>query len=85
MATVRRKCFISYHHADQDAVNRFIRDFDHDADCFIARGLGEEMSPDIIQSTDTSYVMRRIRERFLKELNGNYRVAWSMYLGTTLC
>ena len=67
MATVRRKCFISYHHADQDAVNRFIRDFDHEADCLIARGLGEEMSPDIIQSTDTSYVMRRIRERFLKD------------------
>lgn len=65
MATVRRKCFISYHHADQDAVNRFVRGFDHDRDCFIARGLGEEMSPDIIQSTNTEYVMRRIRERFL--------------------
>lgn len=65
MATVRRKCFISYHHADQDAVNRFVRGFDHERDCFIARGLGKEMSPDIIQSTNTDYVMRRIRERFL--------------------
>lgn len=65
MATVRRKCFISYHHADQDAVNSFIRAFNHERDCFIARGLGEEMSTDIIQSTNTDYVMRRIRDRFL--------------------
>lgn len=67
MAIVRRKCFISYHHADQDAVNYFVRSFDHEANCFIARGLGEEMSPDIIQSTNTDYVMRRIRERFLRD------------------
>lgn len=66
MPIVRRKCFISYHHADQYFVNKFIRDFDHEYDCFIARGLGEEMSADIIQSTDTSYIMRRIREKFLK-------------------
>jgi hypothetical protein len=65
MAIIRRKCFISYHHRDQDAVNRFVRDFDHEQDCFIARGLGEEMSPDIIQSANTDYVMRRIRELFL--------------------
>jgi hypothetical protein len=65
MVTVRRKCFISYHHDDQEAVNRFVHDFDHERDCFIARGLGQEMSPDIIQSTNTDYVMRRIRELFL--------------------
>jgi hypothetical protein len=65
MATVRRKCFISYHHSDQDAVNRFVRGFDHEQDCFIARGLGQEMSPDIIQSTNTDYVMSRIRALFL--------------------
>lgn len=65
MATVRRKCFISYHHADQAHVNQFIRDFDHDYDCFIARGLGTEMPGDVIQSTNTDYVMSKIRERFL--------------------
>jgi MTH538 TIR-like domain (DUF1863) len=65
MTVVRRKCFISYHHADQAAVNQFVRDFDHDHDCFIARGLGEEMPGDVINSTDTDYVMSKIRERFL--------------------
>lgn len=67
MATVRRKCFISYHHADQVAVNQFIRDFDHDHDCFIARGLGQEMPGDVIDSTNTEYVMSKIRERFLSD------------------
>lgn len=67
MAVVRRKCFISYHHADQQAVNQFVRDFDHEHDSFIARGLGEEMPGDIIQSTNTDYIMRRIRERFLSD------------------
>ena len=67
MATVRRKCFISYHHADQAAVNQFVRDFDHAHDCFIARGLGEEMPGDVIDSTNTDYVMSKIRERFLSD------------------
>lgn len=65
MAVIRRKCFISYHHADQQAVNHFVRDFDHEHNAFISRGLGEEMSTEIIQSTNTDYVMRRIREKFL--------------------
>lgn len=63
----RRKCFISYHHRDQGEVNSFIRTFDHNHDLFISRGLGEEMTNDIISSTDTDYVMRRIRERFLSD------------------
>jgi len=67
VATVRRKCFISYHHADQEAVNQFVRDFDHARDCFIARGLGEEMPGDIINSSNTDYVMSKIRERFLAD------------------
>lgn len=67
MAVVRRKCFVSYHHADQDAVNRFVRDFDHGQNCFIARGLGEEMPGDVIDSTKTDYVMSRIRESFLSD------------------
>lgn len=65
MATVRRRCFISYHHADQGEVDQFIRDFDHEADTFIARGLGNEMPGDVVQSTNTDYVMRRIRELYL--------------------
>lgn len=67
MASVRRKCFISYHHEDQAAVNQFVRDFDHAHDCFIARGLGEEMPGEVINSTDTDYVMSKIRQRFLSD------------------
>lgn len=65
MAKVRHRCFISYHHFDEDEVDEFIRTFDHDRDAFIARGLGQEMSQDIIDSDDTNYVMRRIRELYL--------------------
>lgn len=64
---MRRKCFVSYHHADQGEVSSFVRTFDHDNDTFISRGLGQEMTDEIVNSTDTDYVMRRIRERFLKD------------------
>lgn len=59
---MRRKCFISYHHADQAIVDGFIRAFDQQHNVFIARGLGQEMAQDIIDSNDVDYVMRRIRE-----------------------
>jgi len=65
MTTVRRKCFISHHHADQAEVSQFVRTFDHQHDTFIARGLGQEMSEDIINSTNTDYVMSRIRQLYL--------------------
>ena len=67
MANVRRKCFISYHHADQTEVDTFVRTFDHECNIFISRGLGKEMSQDIIDSTNTDYVMRRIRELYLSD------------------
>lgn len=67
MSFTRRKCFISYHHADQYEVSSFVRTFDHGHDTFINRGLGVEMTNEIINSTDTNYVMRIIRERFLRD------------------
>lgn len=67
MTKVRHKCFISYHHDDQDEVDDFVSTFDHERDVFIARGLGQEMAQDIINSDDTAYVMRRIRELYLKD------------------
>lgn len=67
MATVRRKCFISYHHVDQAAVNQFVRDFHHDNGTFISRGLGQEMTDNIIDSTNVDYVMSQIRSRFLSD------------------
>ena len=68
MGGVRRKVFISYHQADKDEVNEFIEEFDNNHDVFIARALGAGMSDDIINSTDTTYVMRRIRELYLEYL-----------------
>lgn len=64
---IRRKVFISYHHADQAEVQQFIDVFDHEHDVFIRRALGVDMANDIVNSTDTSYVMRRIREGYLKD------------------
>jgi hypothetical protein len=67
MVNVRRKCFISYHHADQEEVDKFVRTFDHERNIFVSRGLGKEMSQDIIDSSNTDYVMRRIRELYLSD------------------
>lgn len=67
MSPVRRKCFISYHHADQAWVDHFVNTFDHDRNLFIARGLGQTMAQDIIDSADTDYVMRRIRQLYVSD------------------
>ena len=60
--SVRHKCFISYHKADQDAVNKFCDKF---SGSFIRRGIA--MEEDIIDSDNTEYVMRRIRELYLQD------------------
>lgn len=63
-STPRRKCFISYHHADDSVVKAFVDHYDHNHDVFIRRRLGE--SPDdLINSTNPDYVMSQIRQRFL--------------------
>lgn len=61
------KVFISYHHKDQAQVDNFVKTYDTEAGAFIARGLGIEMADDIIDSDDTDYVMRKIRERYIKD------------------
>lgn len=65
MSATRHKCFLSYHHDDQDAVDDFIETFDEDRDVFIIRGI--TMPDDVIDSEDTNYVMRRIRQLYLKD------------------
>lgn len=67
MTQVRRKVFISYHHDDQDEAEEFIETFDDERKVFIARALGVPMVQDIIDSDDTDYVMRRIRELYLRD------------------
>ena len=67
MSEIRHKVFISYHHEDQDEVENFIETFDYERNVFISRALGIDIADDIINSTDTDYVMRRIRESYLKD------------------
>jgi len=67
MNRVRHKVFISYHHDDQEEVEEFIETFDRERRVFIARALGVGMADDVINSNDTDYVMRRIRELYLKD------------------
>lgn len=64
MAAVRHKCFISYHQTDEDEVAEFIDDF---KDVFIPKVIGVSDTDDFIDSTDTVYVMRRIRELYLTD------------------
>lgn len=64
MATVRHKCFISYQQMDEDEVAKFIDDF---SDVFIPKIIGVSDTDDFIDSTDTDYVMRRIRELYLTD------------------
>src|SRR6266851_4930923 len=63
---IRRKCFISYHHEDQLYTDAFVKAFDDTHDVFIARQLGS-MPEDVINSTDTDYVMGRIRADYIKD------------------
>lgn len=67
MSEVMHKVFISYHHDDQDEVEEFIETFDHERKAVITRALGVGMEQDVIDSDDTDYVMRRIRELYLKD------------------
>lgn len=64
MAAVRHKCFISYQQVDEDEVKKFIDDYD---DVFIPKVLGVSDVDDFIDSTDTDYVLRRIRELYLTD------------------
>ena len=65
MAATRHKCFLSYHHADQKAVDAFIDTFDAKKDVFITRAI--TMPEELIDSEDTDYVMSRIRTLYLKD------------------
>lgn len=60
----RRKVFISYYHGDQEAVNKFVRDF---SDVFIAKTVGVKDGDFDFDSNDPSYIMRRIRKEKLED------------------
>ena len=65
---IRHKVFISYHHEDQSVVDDFIQTFDKERRVFISRVVGGEMASDIeINSSNSEYVMQRIRELYLSD------------------
>lgn len=59
---IRRKCFVSYYSADTKAVDKFLTDF---GDVFIPKVIGVGDGADFINSSDSEYVMSRIRSEFL--------------------
>ena len=58
----KHKVFLSYSKADKLAVDKFCETF---GNTFIRRGM--VMEDDLINSTDTDYVMSEIRKRYLKD------------------
>ena len=67
MGLVRHKVFISYHQNDDSTkVKEFVETFDEDRSVFITRAI-VDVEQDIIDSDNSDYVMRRIRELYLKD------------------
>lgn len=62
--STRHKCFVSYHVADVDEVTQFLNDFGTE---FIPRSVGVTEDDDFVDSTDTEYIKRRIREKYLTD------------------
>ena len=60
----RHKCFVSFHQRDEDEVRAFIEKY---SDVFIAKVLGVSDEDDFIDSTNTDYVLRCIREKYLTD------------------
>ena len=61
-STNRRKVFISHYKGDRNEVDAFIKDY---SSVFIPKVLGANDNDDFINSTNTDYVMQRIREKYL--------------------
>lgn len=64
---VRRRVFISFSHRDEIEANRFIYQFATVGQVFTPYVLGLGSNSDFINSTDTEYVMRRIRQDYLQD------------------
>jgi hypothetical protein len=60
----RHKCFVSYHIDDLEEVTTFLDIYGSE---FIARSVGVTEEDDFVDSTDTEYIKRRIRELYLTD------------------
>lgn len=63
----RHRCFISYHHDDENEVRDFIDTFDHGHNVFISRGIGAAMPGDVLGSSSFDYIAQRIRALYLND------------------
>ena len=61
---VRHRCFVTHHAANATAVKAFVNDF---SGVFTATTVGITDADDFIDSDDSDYVMRRIREDYLTD------------------
>lgn len=65
MNTTRHKCFISYHHAnDQYYKDKFVKLFDDYLDIFIDKSVSDG---DISDDCSSDYIMQKIREDYLSD------------------
>lgn len=62
----KHKVFISHYHADDEKVNEFIEYFCNKKDVFIPKIVGDDYDT-TIDSEDSEYIMRRIREDYLTD------------------
>ena len=62
----KHKVFISHYHADDDEVKKFIDYFCEEKDIFTPKVVGDDYDT-TINSNDSDYIMRRIREDYLAD------------------
>lgn len=63
----KHRVFISYYHEDQIEVNNFINTFDRERKIFTYRALGALDDINLMDSTNTDYIMGRIRRDYIKD------------------
>ena len=64
-STPKRRVFISFYQGDRAEVDAFIDRWATPAGVFIPKALGTSDNDDFINSTNTDYVMRQIRQKYL--------------------
>lgn len=64
---IKRRVFISHYGEDRAEVDSFINHFANSLQIFTPYVLGANNNDDFINSTNTDYVMNRIRELYLKD------------------
>lgn len=61
----KRKVFISYENSDRVAVDEFVRKFGSENGVFIPKMIGTTYGQDIINSTDSDYIIGKIRKDYI--------------------